>query len=150
MKWIVKSTTVNILILLTFIIVVLMLTSCGVEKRLNRIVQNHPELLEKDTVKVTDTLIIEKVQHDTVIDYNAFIDTVYITKGKLSIKTVRVKDSIFIEGKCDTDTIIREIKVPYEKIVIKELTFWQKNRSWIIPLLVLIIGAGVAKKFGLL
>ena len=128
----------------------ILLMGCSKETRLANLIKRNPELLVKDTITVTDTLITENIKTDTVLGIESLHDTVYITKDKLRIKTVRFKDSIFIEGECISDTVIKEIKVPFEKIVIKELTWWQKNRSWIIPIVVIAAIGGIGRKLGVL
>jgi hypothetical protein len=131
-------------------VIAILLMGCSKETRLANLIKRNPELLVKDTITVTDTLITENIKTDTVLGIESLHDTVYITKDKLRIKTVRFKDSIFIEGECISDTVIKEIKVPFEKIVIKELTFWQKNKLWIISLLIGLAYMGLRKKIPLL
>ena len=50
------------------ILILLILTSCNAEKKLQRLVKKNPELLKADTITIQDTLtvITNKVQTDTV------------------------------------------------------------------------------------
>jgi len=89
------------------------LVACSPSKRLARLVKKHPELVKVDTLRVHDTTITEHVRKDTVINWNTLYDTAYIVKDKLSIKVVRVNDSIYIRGACESDTIIKTINIPY-------------------------------------
>jgi len=91
------------------LLIVILLFSCSPQKRLNRLLKNHPELLTSKK----DTIYIEQVETDTVFYYNQK-DTVVIKEGKLTMKYFyNEKDStIFLKGKCDADTIIREIQIP--------------------------------------
>ena len=85
------------------------LTSCSGEKKLQRILANHPEL--RDTIYVHDTLTTELVRADTT-----FVpvpgDTVRLDNGKLHIKYVRLPgDTVYLEGQCDPDTVIHTVTV---------------------------------------
>lgn len=67
--------------------------------------------VKTDTVKVTIEKIKPEIKKDTVFITKAG-DTVYINKDKLKIKYVKLPgDSVFIEGKCEADTI--KVEVPY-------------------------------------
>ena len=118
---------------------------CSVDKKLQRankkilrLVKKHPELLKTDTIIWADTLIRWGIRVDTATSIH--FDTIIIEKERLKIRLIRVRDSIFINGEILTDTIIREIRIPYERIVIKELSFWQKYKSlfWIFIIIVIL------------
>ena len=131
---------------LGILIVIGLAFGCSPQKRLSRIISNHPYLLTTDTVTVSDTTIIEAVRSDTIVSYESLLDTVYITEDRLKVRVVRVADSIYIKGECDTDTIIKTIEVPYEKIVIQPLTWWQRHKAWIFVALGA-IGLMAAKRY---
>jgi len=92
------------------------LVACSPQKRLNRLIKKHPELIKVDTLNVHDTTITERVVKDTILNWNNLYDTAYIYKDKLSIRVVRVNDSIYINGECASDTIYKTIEVPYNYI----------------------------------
>ena len=80
-------------------------------------------MLEKEIVSVVDTVIIPGVSiHDTLVFSK--IDTVEVVKDNFHVKLVRVRDSIFIQGGCKTDTLIRTVSIPIEKIIYKEKNNW--------------------------
>ena len=97
-------------------------------------------ILEKDTVVVVDTLVTAPVTvRDTVTLSNR--DTVTITKDKLTVRLVRLFDTIAIEAECASDTIVRTIEVPYEKVVyVQQKTLKQKLQTWALYLVVAFIG----------
>ena len=97
-------------------------------------------ILEKDTVVVVDTLVTAPVTvRDTVTLSNR--DTVTITKDKLTVRLVRSFDTIAIEAECASDTIVRTIEVPYEKVVyVQQKTLKQKLQTWALYLVVAFIG----------
>jgi len=93
---------------------------CSPNKRLNRLIKRHPELIQIDTTIVHDTLHTETIKADTVFKDTTYFrllrDTITVTNDRLTIKQYYHRDSIFIEGECLGDTIIREIPVPYETV----------------------------------
>jgi len=103
-----------------YIIIILLLSSCSPQKRLNRLVKKHPELIKVDTLSVHDTIHTETIKADTVFKDTTFLrllrDTITVVNDRLRINTYHYRDSIFIEGECIGDTIIREIRVPYKYI----------------------------------
>lgn len=97
--------------------------------------------MQVDTIHFQDTLevITKRVHTDTLTTLkNITHDTLIITKENLKIKTFYNyhTDSIYISGECqsDTVTVIREIDIPYEKVVVEELSWWRKW-SWLIILI---------------
>ncbi len=105
-----KSSNLQIIFLL------LMLSSCSPQRRLERLVAHHPELRMADTLLVRDTIITLPVVADTALSIMRLTDTVTISRDRLEIKLVRINDTIHIKGKCKTDTIVRELRIPVEKI----------------------------------
>jgi len=105
---------------LQFILCMLLLassfTSCSPQRRLQRLVANHPELRMADTLVVTDTLFTAAITADTAIPLTRLTDTVVIARDKLEIKLVKIRDTIHVTGACKADTIVREVRVPVERI----------------------------------
>lgn len=113
------------------VILIIILSSCSAQKRLDRLVKNHPELLQTDTTIVHDTLHTETIKADTIFKDTTYFrllrDTITVTNDRLTIRQYYHRDSIFIEGECLGDTIIREIAVPYEKVTAvaeTKIPFW--------------------------
>jgi len=120
MKWLVK------------LILVLSLTSCSAQWHLKKAVQKDPMILKKDTLVVQDTLVVPPVVLKDTVTLKQH-DTIVITKNRLKVKVVRVNDTLIIDAKCDSDTIVRTIEVPYEKIVyVEKKTFWDKFKDIIL------------------
>jgi hypothetical protein len=70
-----------------------------------------------DTLHSTIEIPIPEIVKDTIFQSKPW-DTVFIHKERLSIKYVRLKgDSVFIEGKCDADTIYKEVIVRINKSI---------------------------------
>ena len=81
--------------------------------------------MAKDTVTIRDTFITKEVSKDTVFNLSNSRDTVVIKQDKLTIKHFynRQTDSVYLQGKCDADTVVKVIKVPYDKIVYRDETW---------------------------
>lgn len=117
MKWLVK------------LILVLSLTSCSAQWHLRKAVQKDPMILRKDTLVVQDTLVVPPVVLKDTVTLKQH-DTITITKDRLRVKIVKVNDTLIIDAKCDSDTIVRTIEVPYDKIVyVEKESVWDKIKS---------------------
>jgi hypothetical protein len=92
-------------------------------------VQKDPTILAKDTLVVKDTVVVPPVViTDTVTTKQH--DTIIVEKDRLKVRIVKKLDTLIIEGKCDSDTIVRTIEVPYEKIIyVPKKTIGQKIQS---------------------
>ncbi|MFN9582257.1 MAG: hypothetical protein ACK566_06270, partial [Bacteroidota bacterium] len=79
------------------------------------------EVTVEKNVTVNDTTYTETIKADTT--FNAIKDTVILEKEKLTIKYIRLRDSVYLSGQCEGDTIYKTIKVPvYHTIKCPELT----------------------------
>ena len=114
MKWLVK------LILLSS------LTSCSAQWHLKKAVQKDPLILVKDTLVVTDTVVTPPVAITDTVTLKQH-DTITLVKDRLKVEIVKVNDTIIINAECASDTIVRTIEVPYEKIIyVEQKTLLQK------------------------
>lgn len=118
------------------LVVTVILASCSPIKRHARIVKKYPYVHTTDSVKLIDTirLTTDRVTTDTVTLTKRLKDTITLTKENLKVQVYTVRDSVYINGECDTifiDKVIeRNIPVRYYK----EKPF---NWKWIL------IGVGV-------
>ena len=114
MKWLVKLT------------LVLSLTSCSAQWHLKKAVQKDPTILKKDTLVVQDTVVTPPVAITDTVTLKQH-DTITIQKDRLKVQLVKVNDTITINAECASDTIVRTIEVPYEKVVyVKQKTLLEK------------------------
>lgn len=121
---------------------ILIFFSCSPIKRHSRLVKKYPFVHTTDSVKLIDTirLTTNKVVSDTVVHESLLFDTIILTKDNLSVRVLKIRDSVYINGQCDTifiDKVIeRKIPVRYYK---------EKNKInltlliWLISLVLLII-----------
>ena len=117
------------------IIFLFALAACTPQRRFDRLVKKYPYLLTSDTLIVKDTIrdtiriTVPEVEIDTVVDAYKLYDTITLYKDRIKVKVWRVKDKVYINGKCDTVYIEKPIeRVVYRKIPIKiyEKTPWYK------------------------
>ena len=109
---------------LTIILLTLTMIACSPTKRFTRLIEKYPYLITTDTVVIKDTitLYVPEVHTDTVVTLKELIDTITISKDRVTVKTwyVPKEKKVYIQGKCDPIyvTKIVEHKVPikyYEK-----------------------------------
>jgi ElaB/YqjD/DUF883 family membrane-anchored ribosome-binding protein len=125
---------------------VAMLFSCSPQKRYQRLIKKHPELIERDTTWWHDTFYFEKkvyvpeyrdsfiITKDTVIETKRFI----VTKYKDIFKIVCKADTLTY-----TDTVTVSKAVP-GKVIYVSKTNW--NYIWIILVVGLIAGVLLSRK----
>lgn len=120
--------------ILVMILIASLFSGCSPQRRLQRLVAHHPELMMADTLVVTDTLFTAAITADTAIPLTRLTDTVVIARDKLEIKLVKIRDTIHVTGTCKADTIVREVRVPVEriKLVKADAVGWLGKLGWII------------------
>ena len=124
-----------------YFVFILILISCSPIKRHQRIVRKYPFVHTVDSVKLIDTirLTTNKVVSDTVVHESLLYDTIIVTKDNLTVRVIKIRDSIYISGKCDTifiDKIIeRTIPIKFYETKNKinlSLLIWITSLSLII------------------
>jgi len=118
---------------------ILLLISCSPAKRLEHLVSRHPELRLPDTLIVRDTLISPAVQSDTTLHIEQLYDTVILEKERLRVKLLRIRDTLWVEGTCNPDTIYYEKQIPVEKIKLIKEPFNLKPVLWLLGALIILI-----------
>ena len=110
------------------IILSLVLISCSPSKRFTHLITKYPYLLTQDTVLVKDTitLYIPEVHTDTIVTLKELIDTITLTKDRVTVKTwyVPKEKKVYIQGKCDPIYIT---KIVERKIPVK---YYEKTPKW--------------------
>lgn len=107
----------NILLILLCVLFV----SCNpikrAERKIERLAERYPTLLQKDTIR--DTIIKPALSYDTILSHKEIKDTVIIEKDGVVVTIYETKtDSIYLNVYQPADTIIKNI--PIDKIIIKE------------------------------
>jgi len=109
-------------------------------------VKKDPTILEKDTLVVTDTVVVPPVvTTDTVITKQQ--DTIVVEKERLKVKVIRNVDTLIIDAKCDSDTIVKQIEVPFEKFVyVEQKTFFQKIQGLVFYFALILLALAIGKR----
>lgn len=121
---------------------------------MNRLINKYPYLTETsiDTIRLIDTVIIDN--YDTTVVNNIIkqrTDTViYNEKVYLKYFYDTLRQEIIHEVECFGDTVIKEKIIPYkvEKVVYKELNWWQQYKHLVIIFALLILALIVLKRLG--
>ena len=116
----------------------MVLIACNPIQRHARIVKKFPYVHTVDSIKLIDTVRLntEVTQIDTVVSLMSLVDTVTITKNNLTIKIHTIRDSFYINAKCDT--------IFLEKIITKNIPikYYKENLinyNWLFLIFALII-----------
>jgi hypothetical protein len=124
------------------ILILIFLTSCNPQNRLNRKVKRAENyaykhgLVIQDTIRVIDTVIIDNYIHDTTSTIIKMDSVTIINNEKVFLRYYydTLRQEIYHEVECRGDTIIREILVPVDKIKVID----RDNRFIIIVIALLI------------
>jgi hypothetical protein len=134
--------------LLPYIITIIALVSCGPAAKLRkaeRLITQAEELGAKwrvDTVEKLVEIPIREVWEKNI--YAAPIhDTIVMEKERLKVKVVRLPgDSVYVEGKCAADTIIKKVPVTVTKTIEAKSNF-----PWWWLIIAVLVGAGLVAIF---
>jgi len=134
------------------IIIIILLISCTPQKRLNRLVRNHPYLSKIDTIKIVDTIVVPNYEYDTIETVTYHDTTIIVNNEKIEARYYydTLRKEIWHEITCKNDTIIKDRLIPFETVTIQEQTLWEKYGSLVIIGLIFLIGSKVLKKLGIL
>jgi hypothetical protein len=98
---------------------------------------------KSDSVVVTihDTIRTETLRVDTAFYYD--VDTILLTNDRLSIRYIKVRDSIYLSGECLGDSIIitKEVKVQTLCPSVSTYSFneWLDGQSFWVTFIVMVI-----------
>ena len=130
------------------LLIIFLLSSCGPTfylKKAERALKKAEQLgaqVQVDTIYKEHLVFVDSIRVDSIFTSKVG-DTVYISKDRLKIKYVHLKgDSVFIEGKCEADTVKIQVPVSVTKEIKSGLGIWTVIQ-W--SLLALIVGFVVSK-----
>lgn len=124
--------------MLFWVLLLVFFSSCTPQKRLDRLIRKHPELVRVDSVKIIDTVITKSVSVDTMRVMNSY-DTFIVNRDRLTVQVIRHQDSIYVYGKCAGDTVVIERKVPVKVIEVSDEIIPSKIFFPILNLLVFLL-----------
>ena len=110
------------------LLILIFLTSCNPQNRLNRKVKRAENyaykhgLVIKDTIKVIDTVIVDNYIHDTTATFYRHDSITVVNNEKVFLRYFydTLRQEIYHEIECKGDTIIREVFIPVDKIKVIE------------------------------
>ena len=108
------------------------------ERKIEKITIKYPQLLKQDTIHEKIEIITPAVKLDT-IHRVVHGDTVYLDKDKLRIKYIIQNDTILLSAECKSDTIYKEISIPFQQIVVKKRSIIDRIGSGFKSLMYLLI-----------
>jgi hypothetical protein len=132
------------------VLISLLFICCSPQERLNRLITKHPELSQKDTIVVIDTVIVENYNYDTTTIIRLHDTTTVINNERVILKYYydTLREVIHHEVECLGDTVYTETIVTVEKAVFRELSWWEKYKEFIYIGLFLILILTILKKLG--
>ena len=115
------------------VLAVILLVACTPQKRMNRLINKFPNLVQLDTIRIVDTVIVPTIEHDTTTIFKVSTHDTVINSEKVFLKYFydTLTREIHHEYICFGDTIIQEKIVQVEKVIYKELDWWEKYQSLI-------------------
>ncbi len=132
------------------IILICLIVGCSPQKRLNRLLTKYPNLTEKDTIVLRDTVTIQNYVHDTTTVLEFHDTTTVINNERVILKYFH--DSLTKEihhyVECKGDTVYVEKPYYVEKAVFRELSWWEKYKEFLYIGLILIGVLMIMKKIG--
>jgi hypothetical protein len=138
----------TLLIAITLLILsILASVGCSPQKRINRITAKHPHLIQKDTVHIHDTIVIEAYKFDTVTKFltNTKVEVINNERVRLQYFYDTVTNEIHHEVECKEQRIVYERSFIVDKVVTTHE--WEKYVKWVVILLIVIVGVRAFFKY---
>jgi len=100
------------------LIVSILFVGCSPQKRLQRLIKKHPELVEikYDTIRLRDTIYIENYIHDTVNEIRFHDTTIIVNNEKTFARYFydTLRQEIYHEIECKGDTVYYYKEIPFK------------------------------------
>jgi len=92
------------------IIAILTLSSCSSGWHIRQAIKKDPAILLSRSFVLKDTVYSKEIViRDSFL--TAEVDTIFLERDRYWTKVVRVRDSIYVDGGCKSDTIYRDVIV---------------------------------------
>lgn len=141
---------ITLLIAVAIVLISLVFSSCTPQQKAQRHLrkaQRHitkariidPSSVKTDTIFKEIPVAIPVVKVDTLFKYST--DTLIVEKDRIKIKYFNLNDTVYIEGECKADTIIKKVPVEVKEQVFIRESFWQTTAGKI-SIIVLLLIAG--------
>lgn len=133
------------------ILIICFLISCTPQKRLNRLVRKYPQLTQLDTIRIIDTIVIDNFNYDTIETVNYHDTTIIVNNERIEARYFydTLRQEIYHEITCKSDTIIQDRFIPIETVIVQEQKTWQKYKPMAIFSIVILIALAILKRIGI-
>tara|TARA_R110002020_G_scaffold371_9_gene1952 strand:+ start:1265 stop:1693 length:429 start_codon:yes stop_codon:yes gene_type:complete len=133
------------------ILIICFLISCSPQKRLNRLVRKYPQLTQLDTIRIIDTIVIDNFNYDTIETVNYHDTTIIVNNERIEARYFydTLRQEIYHEITCKSDTIIQDRFIPIETVIVQEQKTWQKYKPMAIFSIVILIALAILKRIGI-
>lgn len=113
-------------------LVMLAITGCSPQARVNRILKKHPELLVTDTVTFKDTIYIASHSVDTL--FSNTIDTIIVQDSTMKITYIKLNEKVYLKGEIKERLVpvvkTVEVRVPAKTITTIKHPWYEKFLIW--------------------
>ena len=119
------------------VLAVILLVACTPQKRMNRLIKKFPHLTESkiDTIRIIDTFVVEQFDTTLINNFTARDCVIVINNNRVSLayQYDTITNEIIHTIKLPNDTIFKEKIIPFEveKVVYKEISWWEKYQTLI-------------------
>jgi hypothetical protein len=119
------------------VLAVILLVACTPQKRMNRLIKKFPHLTESkiDTIRIIDTFVVEQFDTTLINNFTTRDCVIVINNNRVSLayQYDTITNEIIHTIKLPNDTIFKEkiIPIEVEKVVYKEISWWEKYQSLI-------------------
>lgn len=119
------------------VLAVILLVSCTPQKRMNRLIKKFPHLTETkiDTIRLIDTFVVQQYDTTLINNFTARDCVIVINNNRVSLayQYDTITNEIIHTIKLPNDTIYKEkiIPIEVEKVVYKEISWWEKYQTLI-------------------
>jgi hypothetical protein len=136
-----------LLIAIVLFVLSVMAGSCSPQKRINRITAKHPHLVQKDTVHIHDTIVVEAYKYDTITKFltNTKVEVINNERIRLEYFYDTVTNEIWHEVECHEQRIVYERSFIVDKVITTHE--WEKYVKWIVILLLVVVGVRAFFKY---
>ena len=121
----------GIIKIISILMLAQMILGCSAQWHVQRAVLKDPSILEYREVKI-DTVIVTKPINITETFTLVEHDTIENVVDNIKYKIIRSVDTFNIEIECPPDTVKVEVVKNIPQVKYIPLTWWQKNRWWIV------------------
>ena len=130
-----------------YLLFILLAVACTPQRRFNRLIEKHPELLTLDSIVLRDTLTIEipAVEFDTIFANTISTDTVIVEKDGVKVKYYNNGRTVYLAGERAGETITKVVERKIPVYIRKDVRKWYEMSwfNWLMVVVAMAFGAFV-------